>query len=244
LSSVYVFLRDVLVIFCKDLFKYFNPSSIQECKTMSVPASSMKATLTYRDYLTWPDNERGELIRGVAYDMSPAPAPEHQIVLGELFGELRNFLRGTSCRAYIAPFDVRFPEGNEADDAIETVVQPDISIVCDASKIDRKGCKGAPDIIIEILSPATAKKDSQEKFTLYEHHGVQEYWIVHPSEHLVEVFALGKDQAYGRPKIYAEDDILPVSRFPGLELDLAVVFGIEKPTHKQKKQETGVNKEA
>jgi Uma2 family endonuclease len=195
---------------------------------MGLPAKKQAVTFTYDDYLTWPDTQRWELIHGVAYDMSPAPSTEHQTLLLALAAEFHNFLKGKPCQAYIAPFDVRLPEENESDEEIETVVQPDIAVICDKSKIDSKGCKGAPDLIIEIISPSTAKKDTQDKFTLYERHGVKEYWLVYPAEHIVEVFVLGENGVYGRPKIYAADDLLTVGLFPGLEIDLAVVFSITK----------------
>jgi Uma2 family endonuclease len=195
---------------------------------MGFPAKKQAVTFTYDDYLTWPDTERWELIHGVAYDMSPAPSTEHQTILGELFGEFRNFLKGKPCQAYIAPFDVRLPEENEADEEIETVVQPDMVVICDQLKIDRRGCKGAPDLIIEIVSPSTAKKDTQDKFRLYERHGVKEYWIVYPGEHTIEVYILDKNGLYIGPRYYTEEDKLSVTLFPGLEIDLAEIFGIEK----------------
>jgi Uma2 family endonuclease len=208
---------------------------MQERNIMSGPASRVKEEFTYSDYLRWPDNRRWEVIHGTAFDMSPAPSTEHQRVLRKLLVHFDNFLTDTPCEVFSAPFDVRFPEGDERDDDIDTVVQPDISVICDGSKIDENGCKGSPDIIIEILSPSTAKKDMQEKFTLYEHHGVKEYWLVFPFEHVIEVFTLSEPGTYGRPAaIYAEDDMLPVGLFPGLEIDLAGVFGIAS-----KREETG-----
>ena len=109
---------------------------------------------TYTDYLTWPEGERWELINGVAYNMSPAPSRRHQELSGELFRQIANHLKGKQCKVYDAPFDVRLSTaGNESDNYIDTVVQPDIVVVCDPSKLDERGCKGAPDIVIEISSP-------------------------------------------------------------------------------------------
>jgi len=184
--------------------------------------------LTYGDYLTWPEGERWELISGVAYNMSPAPSPMHQRVLAALFAKLYNYSEGSRCMVYLAPFDVRLPEKNERDTDISTVVQPDISIVCDASKIDRKGCKGAPDMVIEILSPSTAKKDMQEKRRLYERHQVKSYWIVYPLDEVIHVFTLNQDGKYGEADIYSADDHVPVSVFPGAEIDLAKVFSVNR----------------
>ena len=183
--------------------------------------------MTYRDYLTWPEGERWELISGVAYNMSPAPSPMHQRVLIALSTQLYHLFEGKSCSVYLAPFDVRLPEKNERETDISTVVQPDISIVCDASKIDRKGCKGAPDMVIEILSPATAKKDRRKKFRLYERHQVKAYWIVSPLDEIIEVFTL-KDGKYGEAEIYTADDRVPVSVFPGAEVDLSRVFSVNR----------------
>jgi Uma2 family endonuclease len=195
---------------------------------MSVALKKRAERFTYGGYVTWPDDERWELIHGMAYDMSPAPSTEHQRVLTKLLVPFGQFFTDREGEVFCAPFDVRFPENDEADEDIETVVQPDIAIVCDPSKLDSRGCRGVPDIIIEIVSSSTAKKDRQDKFFLYEHRGVREYWIVHPLEHLVEVFALSDDGKYARPGIFANDDKLPVRLFHGLEIDLAIVFGIER----------------
>ena len=191
---------------------------------MSRPALKLAERFSYRDYVTWPANERWELIHGEAYDMSPAPSPEHQRVLLELAAEFRNFLRGKPCQVYIAPFDVRLPERNECDDELDTVVQPDISIICDHAKIDRKGCRGAPDLIVEVLSPATARKDLTEKLNLYEQHGVPEYWIVYPFDQMLTVFTL-TDGAYSKPMIYSNGERVSVGVLPGLEIDLHEIFG-------------------
>jgi Uma2 family endonuclease len=214
------FLHDVITV-------HFIIPSLKEVKTMSRPAKKMEKPFTYGDYLTWPEDERWEIIHGVAYNMSPAPSTEHQRVSRRLLVQFDHFFTQGPCEIFSAPFDVCLPKGDEDDEAIETVVQPDLAIICDPMKVDSNGCKGAPDLIIEIISPSTAKKDRHEKFFLYEEHGVKEYWTVHPLEYLIEVFALGDDGTYGRPNIYARDDLLPVSLFPGLEIPLARIFGIE-----------------
>jgi Uma2 family endonuclease len=123
---------------------------------------------TYADYCSWPDDERCELIDGVAYAMSPAPSRQYQELSGELFRQFANHLKGKPCKVYDAPFDLRLSEQNAAsDNYVTTVVQPDILVVCDSSKLDDRGCNGAPDLIVEILSPATAARDLKEKFDLY-----------------------------------------------------------------------------
>jgi len=130
---------------------------------------------TYKDYCSWPDDERWELIDGVAYDMSPAPTSRHQRISMIISTNISNWLKGKECEIFSAPFDVllpAFPLKNEGE--IDTIVQPDISVICDPSKIVERGCLGTPDLIVEILSPSTSKKDLNEKFQLYEKHGVKE----------------------------------------------------------------------
>lgn len=185
---------------------------------------------TYGDYLSWDDKENWEIIHGEAYNMSPAPPTIHQLIAGELFLQIGNQLKGKSCRVIPAPFDVRFPEKNQTDseieNEIENVVQPDISVICDRNKLDEKGCRGAPDFIIEIISPSTSRKDRMEKFFLYERMGVKEYWLVSPLEKIVEVFLLGPNGKYGRPGIFSEADTLHSSILKGLSVDLGAVFSI------------------
>jgi Uma2 family endonuclease len=192
---------------------------------MKQPLKKTVQKLTYADYLTWADNERWELIDGVAYDMSPAPGRRHQEISGELFRQLANHLKGKQCKVYDAPFDVRFSDQADAsDNYIETVVQPDILVVCDRTKLDEKGCNGAPDLIIEITSPSTAKHDLGTKFDLYQKHAVQEYWIIHPSEQTMMVFKLRQDGYYGVPELYAGDDKVTVPLLGELYVDLGAVF--------------------
>ena len=155
---------------------------------------------TYADYLGWPEDQRVELIEGVAYAMAPAPSRLHQRVTFELAREIADALEESGCEVNVAPFDVRLPEGDEADEAIDTLVQPDISVVCDPSKLDDKGCRGAPDWIIEVLSPGTAGHDQVRKLSLYERHGVKEYWLVHPVDRVVIMYRL-EAGTYGRPAV-------------------------------------------
>ena len=155
---------------------------------------------TYADYLSWPDDVRYELIDGIAFAMAPAPLRVHQEILLELAAQTRNALDGKPCRPFIAPFDVRLPRDDEADSAIDTVVQPDLVVVCDRSKLDERGCRGAPDWVIEILSPSTAGHDLIIKRRLYERVGVREYWLVHPTDRTLTVHWL-VDGRYGIPEI-------------------------------------------
>ncbi|MFH0803232.1 MAG: Uma2 family endonuclease [bacterium] len=192
---------------------------------MSLPLPKKDQKFTYGDYLTWLDEERWELIDGVPYNMTPAPSVGHQSILVELSRQFANYLVEKTCKVFVAPFDVRLPAGDEADEEIETVVQPDLVIICEPAKLDEKGCKGAPDLVAEILSPNTSRKDQLEKFSLYERVGVKEYWVVHPTDKILMVFNLDEKSRYGRPEIYSEEDSVPVGLFSGdLVIDLKTVF--------------------
>ena len=153
----------------------------------------------YADYLQWSDNNY-ELIGGEAYFMAPAPNIEHQDVAGEIFRQIANALIGKQCRVFMAPVDVRLPNKNETDEKIDTVVQPDVLVVCDSIKLDRRGVRGAPDWVLEVLSPATASHDQIKKRDLYERHGVREYWLVHPTDRVLTIYRLqGKE--FAKPEI-------------------------------------------
>ena len=192
---------------------------------MPLPLKNNGEHWTYADYLTWPDDERWEIIDGVAYSMSPAPSRRHQDLSRNLERQLDNYLLNKACKMYHAPFDVRFSEqSSSSDNYIDTVVQPDILVVCDKSKLDERGCNGAPDFIIEISSASTGKNDLTTKFDLYQRHGVNEYWIVHPAEKTLLVFKIGEDCMYGIPERYAVDDMVPVPLLGDLLIDLKEVF--------------------
>jgi len=171
---------------------------------------------SYGDYCRWPDDERWELIDGEAYAMAPAPSRLHQEFAVELTRQIANQLRGQTCRVYVAPFDVRLPRGEETDDQVDTVVQPDLAVICDPARLDDRGCRGAPDWIIEILSPASAAHDQIRKRALYERHGVREYWILHPLDRVLTIYRLGADGVYGRPDVVELTGITPVATLPGL----------------------------
>ena len=155
---------------------------------------------TYGDYLTWPEDVRYELIDGVAYLMAPAPTLDHQDIVGEVFLQLANALADKPCRAYVSPVDVRLPKADEADEAIDTVVQPDVLVVCDAAKTDRRGIRGAPDLAVEVLSPSTASHDQVRKLRVYERAGVREYWLVHPIDRVLTIYRLDQGR-YGKPDV-------------------------------------------
>ena len=174
---------------------------------------------TYSDYLTWSDEERDELIDGVAYVKEPpAPSRSHQEVVGELFLQVRLALEGKPYRAYVAPFDVRLPMCGEADDRIDTVVQPDVLVVSDLEKLDERGMRGAPDWIAEVLSPATASHDRLLKVPAYERAGVLEVWLIHPLDRTVTLYRLEKGR-YGRPIILELKGRTAITAIPGVSID-------------------------
>jgi Uma2 family endonuclease len=173
---------------------------------------------TYGEYLTWPDDQHDELIDGVPYAMGPAPTRGHQRLMLEIARQIADALEGGPCEVNVAPFDVRLPEGDEADEAIATVVQPDIAVVCDPSKLDERGCRGAPDWILEVLSPSSAGQDQIRKLALYERHGVREYWLAHPSDRIVTIYRLEGD-TYGRPLVREMRDRLASATCPQVEID-------------------------
>ena len=180
---------------------------------------------TYADYLTWKFDEFVELIKGKVSRPMSAPVPVHQQYSVNLTTEIRQFLKRKPCRVYAAPFDVRLTRSTGSGDTqIQTVVQPDICVVCDLAKIDKRGCVGAPDWIIEIVSPGNLKHDTKTKFDLYEENGVREYWVVFPGEQTVLAYVL---DAHGRYEVageYAAPGPMPVAVLPGLAVEWAEVF--------------------
>lgn len=171
---------------------------------MSLPQRD--AIFSYADYLAWEEG-RWELIDGTPVAMSPAPSRQHHEILGILFHRMFQFFKDTGCHVYVAPFDVRLPaKAGAADGHISTVVQPDISVICDRGKLDDRGCLGAPDLIVEILSPASAAHDLKVKRSLYEKHGVREYWLAHPGDRLLMAYVLDENLQYGKAAIFSGED--------------------------------------
>jgi len=183
-----------------------------------------KSHFTYSDYLSWPDEERWELIDGVPYNITPAPSLIHQRILGQFYRRFADHLEGKTCEAFLAPFDVRLPKGDESDEKTDTVVQPDLTVICDPSKLDEKGCRGVPDLIVEVLSPFTAHKDMKTKRYLYEKVGVKEYWIILPSERSVMVFSLQENGLYSPYEVYSNNDTIEVRISDPFTIDLASIF--------------------
>ncbi len=186
-------------------------------------APTSERTYTYGDYRTWPEDQRWEIIEGRAYAMT-GPRRIHQQVSGEIFRQIANHLLNAKCQVYAAPFDVRLPKSDEADDDIETVVQPDIVVVCDSTKLDDAGCRGAPDLIMEVLSPSTAGKDQVKKLELYEKHGVREYWIIDPTEQVALLRTLDDDESFSAPSTFALDAQPSGKVLGNFKLNLELVF--------------------
>lgn len=189
---------------------------------MALPQSD-KQRFTYADYLNWPADERWELIDGEAWAMSPAPTISHQTIVGQLFKQIDDALTGAPCRALIAPVDVLLAEAGEDDLHTTTVVQPDILVVCDPNKITERNICGAPDWIIEVLSPATARHDHLTKRALYERAGVREYWLVHPVDRIVTLYSL-QDGHYDHPEIIEMAGERRPSIFPDMAIDWQAVL--------------------
>ena len=188
---------------------------------MALPAK--KARYTFADVLTWEESERIEIIGGEAVMMAP-PARSHQKVCGEIFRQLANYLEGKRCEVYHAPFGVRlFEQDGDSPEDVDTMVEPDIVVVCDKSKLDQYGCKGAPDMVVEILSPSTRRHDRLVKLGLYQRAGVREYWIVSPEEKTVQVLLL-EDGKLLPHEDYGRDDIAKVNVLDGCFIELSKVF--------------------
>lgn len=179
---------------------------------------------TYADYLLWQFTERVELLRGKIFKMA-APSRKHQSINGNLYRIVANLLWKSTCKVYAAPFDVRFNRFSKVKNKdVITVVQPDLCVICDPAKLDDRGCVGAPDLIIEVLSPGNSRTEMKDKFELYQEAGVLEYWVVSPIERMVQVWKLNEQGFYiGLPPA-VEGDILKTPIIPNLEVDLNDVF--------------------
>ena len=189
---------------------------------MALPAK--KERYTFADVLTWGENERIEIIDGEAVMMAP-PSSVHQEIAAELTRQLGNYLEGKRCKVYPAPFAVRlFERDGEAPEDVYTMVEPDLSIVCDRDKIDKQGCRGAPDLVIEILSPSTHRHDRITKYNLYQRAGVREYWIVEPEAQTVQVFLCNENGLLLPHESYGRGDVARVNVLEGCFIDLGKVF--------------------
>jgi Uma2 family endonuclease len=173
---------------------------------------------TYGDYLTWPDDRNEDLIDGLCYVREPSPVPQHQELVIELLHQVRGALESKPYRVYVAPLDVCLPKSDEPDEKVDTVLQPDLLIVCDRSKVHARSVRGAPDWIAEILSPSTTRYDQIKKLPVYERAGVREVWLVHPIDRTLAIYRLD-DGRYGRPEIVELKGVTALMAVPSVSID-------------------------
>jgi Uma2 family endonuclease len=187
----------------------------------------MDGTYSYADYLTWRLEESVELIKGKIMAMSPAPNRMHQSISGNLFLHLGNYFKRKSCEVFVAPFDVKLYDRRKSllnNGEAFSVVQPDLCVICDKDKLTEQGCDGAPDWIIEVLSPGNSRKEVRLKYDLYEESGVTEYWLVFPYEQIVQQFVLDDNGKYQLRALYPGNETVSPHLFPDLQIDLNDVF--------------------
>lgn len=177
---------------------------------------------TYADYLKWDFEEIVELIKGKIFAKAAAPNRRHQEVSGNIYLTIGQFLKKHTCKVYSAPFDVRFSR-DPTYSKIDSVVQPDISVICDPSKLDDKGCFGAPDLVVEVLSPGNSRVELQNKYELYQEYGVKEYWVVHPTDCTVLIYTLVEEK-FQPSRLFTSGDQIRSTVLPGFVLDLEEVL--------------------
>ena len=192
----------------------------------SIDDLDFSKTYTYADYYSWRFEERLELIKGKIFRMSPAPSGNHRLISGNIFGELYGFLKNKPCKVFSAPFDVRLVRNETSDKKVKNVVQPDVCVICDLTKMaDPRSCLGAPEIVVEILSPGNNKKELKTKYELYEEFGIKEYWIVYPDEQSVLRYVLNNGGKFVvGDRALTLGDKITTSILPGFELALDDIF--------------------
>lgn len=191
---------------------------------MAIPISKKGDAFTYADYRTWPADERWELIAGIAYAMTPAPGTLHQSVVVRLAQCLANYLEGKRCQVFVAPIDVFLAPQDQNEDSVDTIVQPDVLVVCDPDRVTPRGIRGAPDLVIEILSESTAYRDQTVKLKLYERYGVREYWIINPEAPYVMIYHRADDATYGNPLMFGPGDMVRSSVLSDFSLPAGSLF--------------------
>ncbi|QNN40285.1 Uma2 family endonuclease [Pedobacter roseus] len=206
----------------KNIKPYSTEDKLPPVKTVN--EIDFSAIYSYADYMRFEFEERLEIIKGRVFRMSPAPSHIQQGVLTNIFGLIYNTLQGKSCRVYSAPFDVRLAKKNQIDKEIYTVIQPDLVVICDQSKLDERGCIGAPDILVEILSPGNNKKELINKYEVYEEAGVKEYWIVSSSDKSFFRYILDHQGRFQPTKLLTEGEEVTTPILPGFTLILEEVF--------------------
>jgi Uma2 family endonuclease len=189
----------------------------------SFASLDLTKSYTYADYLKWTFDEAVELINGKIFRMGPASASFHQEITLNLVIIIYSVLKRKPCKVFKAPFDVRLKRKSADNEDIVDVVKPDLCVICDKSKIDSRGCNGAPDWVIEILAPGSSQKEKRFKFELYQEAGIKEYWIVEPEYKSIEVYVLQGDKFVGLAP-YIDEDVVSPTIFPDLKIDLKEVF--------------------
>lgn len=189
-----------------------------------MPLPAKQERFTFADVLTWDKGEHIEIINGEAFMMATL-SRIHQEICFEIGRQLGNYLEGKQCKVYPAPFGVRlFEQDGYRPEDVDTMVEPDISVVCDRSKLDKHGCKGAPDMIVEVLSPSTQRHDQLVKLNLYQRAGVREYWIVDPENKTVRVLLQTGDGSLRTHEVYSQVDVAKVNVLDGCFIELSKVF--------------------
>jgi Uma2 family endonuclease len=206
----------------KNIKPYPTEDKLPPIKTLN--EVDFSATYSYADYMRFEFEDRLEIIKGYLFKMSPAPSRIHQKLSGRIYVPIYNALNGHKCEAYTAPFDVRLAKKVEDDKDVFTVVQPDIVVVCDQNKLDKRGCIGAPDIVVEILSPGNNKKELVNKYEVYEEADVKEYWIVSPLEKIFFRYILDDQGKFQPTKLLTVGEVVTTSIMPGFKLILEEVF--------------------
>ncbi len=190
------------------------------------PETAPKAKYSYADYLTWETEKRIELIDGIPFELFPAPSTVHQKISNYINFDIYSYFRNKTCEVFTAPFDVRLPKKSGKDEKVFTVVQPDLCVVCDLTKLDKRGCLGAPDLVVEILSPGNSAREKREKYNAYEKAGVREYWMVDFKEKNVLVYILNEEQKFVGLQPLTETEILVSTIFPELKVNLKELFDL------------------
>ncbi len=189
--------------------------------------TSAKQKYSYADYLKWETEKRIELIEGVPFELFPAPSTVHQEISGKINFVLYSHFINKPCKVFVAPFDVRFPKSAAKDEEVFTVVQPDLCVICDLKKLDKRGCLGAPDLVVEILSPGNSAREKREKYELYESEGVKEYWMVDYQEKTVFIYTLNDSGKFIGKQPLTESETLISILFPEIEINLKQLFSFQ-----------------
>jgi Uma2 family endonuclease len=213
----------MLYLFSKMIMKEYKSIEDTDINEAKEPIMNYDKLYTYGDYLKFEFEEMVEIIRGKLFRMSPAPRVKHQLISGNLFARLHQTLRGKGCSVYSAPIDVVLPIANKKRNKSTTVVQPDICVICDPKIIEETAVFGVPDFVIEIIAGKDVKRDTKDKYSVYEEAGVGEYWIVFGEMRFVEVYIL-EEGKYQRLNAFSEDDVIPVKTLPGLSISIEDIF--------------------